>query len=131
MIINKTFSSELDFWRQFVNIFNAFAAKGKKLTDKEIDILAVCLTFSLETRYPFKGIKRKQIKETLGIAEQTLAMHKKNIEEKGWLVDGSLSKQLRTMYEFIKKQDEVHSSITIKMDIDESLRNTKTVSKGV
>lgn len=120
MTINKSFKTEEEFWKQFVELFNSFTTKNKKLTDKEIDILSVVLSFNVDTKFPFKGIKRKQIKEKLGIAEQTLAMHKKNIEEKGWLLEGRLNKQLQTMYEFIKSNG-VEAKLSININIDESL----------
>lgn len=121
MVVKKSFELEQDFWKQFLELFNSFTAKHKKLTEKELDILSVCLSFTLDTKDYFKGIKRQQIKDRLKIAEQTLAMHKKNIENKGWLVNGKLHGQLKAMHEFIKSKDELKLSLSIEIDLNESL----------
>lgn len=125
MNVSKEFITEDDFWKQFVDLLNAFTPKKKRLTEKEVDILAVCLNFNVETKYPFKGIKRKQIKDKLGLAEQTLAMHKKNMEEKGWINNGVLNRQLQAMFEYVKGMDKIDFVMTIKLKVDEPLRDSE------
>ena len=83
------------------------------------------MNFNVENKYPFKGIKRKQIKDKLGLAEQTLAMHKKNMEEKGWINNGVLNRQLQAMFEYVKGMDKIDFVMTIKLKVDEPLRDSE------
>ena len=84
-----------ELWLKFLDVMNAFA--NKPLTPKEKQLLAHIL--NSEAEKPLAGIQRLKIKQALDMKEQTLAMNRKNMEEKGWLVQGNLHPTLKKIKE--------------------------------
>lgn len=102
---------ERAMWKKFLITLSSLS-KTKGLTDREADIVAYVFTCPSSVKEPLRGVSRKQLKHMLGMKEQTLSMHKSNIEEKGYLVDGKLSPSL---YKF---REEYEKKGSLKLDLN-------------
>jgi len=91
-----------ELWLKFLDIMSTLSKKP--LTPKEKEVLAHILNSNAE--HPLVGIQRLKIKQALNMKEQTLSMNRKNIVEKGWLVDGELHPMLKKMKEVMKEDTE-------------------------
>ncbi len=93
--------NEFEVWKKYLLILSSCTNKG--LTNKESEVLAFCLTQPLSVKRPLYGNSRKQLKSALNMKEQTLAMHKKNMQEKAsWLIEGELNPKLQLTREKYK-----------------------------
>lgn len=97
-----------ELWLKFLDIMSTLSKKP--LTPKEKEVLAHILNSKAE--HPLVGIQRLKIKQALNMKEQTLSMNRKNIVEKGWLIDGELHPMLKRMKEAMN-DDVINFQISI------------------
>lgn len=106
---------EMEMWKRFLLLLSSFSSKG--LTDREADIVSYVMSKPSSVEEPLRGVSRKNLKSLLNMKEQTLSMHKSNIEEKGFLVEGKLPQTLKSFKESYLKDSSL--TISFKFILDE------------
>lgn len=109
MELNIRVENKLDFYGKILDILSALSKRP--LTQKEKEILSIVMASN--SKNPFYGTSRKLIKQQLNMKEQTFAMNKSNIEEKGWVIQGELNPFLKQI-----KDNMITDSIGIKIKIN-------------
>jgi hypothetical protein len=106
--INITVQDKMALWDKILDILNALS--NRPLTKKEKEIMIRVLVSN--SKDPFYGTSRKLIKQDLEMKEQTFAMNKANIEEKGWCVNGELNPVLKGI------KSKIENNINIEININ-------------
>jgi dsDNA-binding SOS-regulon protein len=106
--INLTAKDKADLWDKLLDILNALS--NRPLTAKEKEIMVRVLLSN--SKDPFYGTSRKLIKQELNMKEQTFAMNKANIEEKGWVIGGKVNPLLEGL------KSKVITNISIEININ-------------
>lgn len=107
--LNVTVSNRVELFSKLLDVLNALSKRP--LTGKERDIIANVMASN--SKNPFYGTFRKILRQKLNMKEQTFAMNKANIEEKGWIRNGQLNSFLQNLKSIDK---EVIIQIVIKTE---------------
>lgn len=106
MELNVKVKDKLDLYMKLLDILSSLSKRP--LTQKEKEIL--CLVMVSNSKNPFYGTSRKLIKQELNMKEQTFAMNKSNIEEKGWIIQGELN-------DFLKGFKNLEEGFSLKINV--------------
>lgn len=104
--LNVKVNNRVELFSKLLDVLNALSKRP--LTGKERDIIANVMASN--SKNPFYGTSRKMLKQKLNMKEQTFAMNKSNIEEKGWIQQGQLNSHLQ-------KLKEIENIVTIQITI--------------
>jgi DNA-binding MarR family transcriptional regulator len=105
--LNVKVQDRVQLFEKLLDVLNSLSKRP--LTNNEKKIIAIVM--ASKSKNPFYGTSRKLIKQQLNMKEQTFAMNKANIEEKGWIEQGQLNSFLKSL------QESINDNVTLEINI--------------
>lgn len=109
--------------RKYIELMNVMLPEDKQLTAREIDVV-VYLIISEPSDHPFWGVRRKMLREKLGLTDPALSFHIRRLTGKGFLTvhvspkANRIVHQLDQEMEFVRKRFQESDGTSMQVTVD-------------